>query len=242
MQVRSERYLSHATHTWRRHVTRVEKSCHTCIWVMSRMWMSNISGVNASGHTFNESSQTCIGEIISQSETHCDILQHTITHCNLLQHTATRCNTMPRTATHNTCIGTGIYSSRTLFHNSVRRSCNRLQQTATDCNRLQQTAIDCNRLQQTATDCNTLTPSYPKEFRLNPLRLETHCNKLQHTATHCNTLQHTATHCNTLQHTATHCNTISFSHTFPNDNASSIALTPVVTVSEPCNAVCCRVL
>ena len=67
----------------------------------------------------------------------------------------------------------------------------------------------------------------------------TYCNTLQQTATHCSTL---ATHCNTLQHTATHCNTIYFSDTFPNDNASSIALTPVVTVSEPCVAVCCSVL
>jgi len=34
------------------------------------------------------------------------------------------------------------------------------------------------------------------------LRINSHCNTLQHTATHCNTLQHTATHCNTLQRVA----------------------------------------
>jgi len=78
---------------------------------------------------------------------------------------------------------------------STPRSCNRLQQTATDCNRLQQTATDCNRLQQT---CNNVYLEYfPKS-----------CNTLKHTATHKNTLKHTATHCNTLQHIATHCNTL----------------------------------
>jgi len=56
-------------------------------------------------------------------------------------------------------------------------------------------------LSGTPTHCNALQLPHA-------LRMQSHCNALQHATTHCNILQHTAAHCSALQRTAAHCSTL----------------------------------
>jgi len=61
------------------HVTYMNKSCHTCGWVMTHQpsWR---------------------GKTLQHTATHWHTLQHTATHCNKLRHTATHCKTLRHTA------------------------------------------------------------------------------------------------------------------------------------------------
>jgi len=83
-------------------------------------------------------------------------------------------------------------------------------------NTLQYTATYCNILHYAATQCSTLpnySPTNVKPTATHCKHTATHCKSLQHITPRtiarqqCNTIVHTATHCNIFQHAATHCNT-----------------------------------
>jgi len=75
----------------------------------------------------------------------CSMLQHVAACCSMLQYVAVCCSVLQCAA-----------GEEALFRQSIYRTHNALQHTATHCNTLQHTATHCNTLQHTATHFNTL--------------------------------------------------------------------------------------
>jgi len=66
---------------WRGHKINTTPRCESCHIYMSHMTLINASCL----YKFNDESNTSPW-VMSQTATHCNILQHTATHCNTLQH------------------------------------------------------------------------------------------------------------------------------------------------------------
>ena len=138
------------------------------------------------------------GEKIVKTCWNVEARQHTATHCSTLQHTAEHCDTaccsvLQRVAQCCRVLPSGVGTSPRQQRCARQRVRQVLKNLSVPCTCL----AHSNALLHTAAHCSTLPHVWSTWACL--VRLQTHCNTLQHAATHCNTLQHTTTHCNTLQ-------------------------------------------
>ena len=75
------------SHVWMSHATHMNASCHMCKWITSYLRMSHVTLMKwVMSHVWNESCHTC--NTLQHTATHCSTLQHTATHCSTLQHTS----------------------------------------------------------------------------------------------------------------------------------------------------------
>jgi len=84
------------SHTWMSYVTHVNDSCHTYEWVLSRMRMSHVTHIRESCHTY-EWVLLQVPRPLHFCSRYKSWMSHpnmNESHCNTLQHTATRCNTL----------------------------------------------------------------------------------------------------------------------------------------------------
>ena len=170
----------------------------TCDSVMSHIWMSPVTHMNESCHTYDCHKFWWVIYIYMYIYIYIYIYIHMwISHFTHAEDSMWRCKRVPTLCD---------WASRKVF---VKES------HALICTRIHTlTYTHTHSLQHIATPCNTLQHSAKHlAGRRKSAHFATHCNKLQHTwlistrvliETHCNALQRTATHYNTLQHTATH--------------------------------------
>ena len=166
------------SHIWMSQVTHMNESCHTYEWVMLHIWMSHVTHMNKSCHKYEWAMTTFHFLTGIASVIFGKIIAYMVNfHIWRDNHICDRiCGPWL------TCWEILSYNHPSLKSEVKSEYVNIFCKWFCDgCN----AATHFSTLQHTATHYHTLP------------------HTLRHAATHCNTLQHTATHCNTLQHTAT---------------------------------------